>query len=135
MFSARIPIASDSTSATTPRISGQRYARCRRVQDLSGNEESSIAPSESRTATAQLETPRIITPSSTAWPPIGASRDATSSSVATTPAQPPIEARLRARRGARAAALGHPTLESLDPSAGIDQLLLARVKRMARRED
>ena len=27
-----------------------------------------------RTATAQVETPRIITPSSTAWPPIGASR-------------------------------------------------------------
>src|SRR4029079_17787782 len=27
-----------------------------------------------RTATAQVETPRIITPSSTAWPPTGASR-------------------------------------------------------------
>jgi len=26
-----------------------------------------------RTATAQVEMPRIITPSSTAWPPIGAS--------------------------------------------------------------
>ena len=32
-----------------------------------------------RTATAQLETPRIITPSSTAWPPTGASRCALSS--------------------------------------------------------
>ena len=31
-----------------------------------------------RTATAQVETPRIITPSSTAWPPTGASRLATS---------------------------------------------------------
>ena len=30
-----------------------------------------------RTATAQVETPRIITPSSTAWPPTGASREAT----------------------------------------------------------
>ena len=31
-------------------------------------------PSGVRTATAQVETPRIITPSSTAWPPTGASR-------------------------------------------------------------
>ena len=31
----------------------------------------STSPSGLRTATAQVETPRIITPSSTAWPPIG----------------------------------------------------------------
>src|SRR5689334_25418721 len=38
----------------------------------------SISPSGLRTATAQVETPRIITPSSTAWPPTGASRTARS---------------------------------------------------------
>ena len=31
-----------------------------------------MSPSGERTATAQFEGPRIITPSRTAWPPIGA---------------------------------------------------------------
>ena len=35
----------------------------------------------SRTATAHVETPRIITPSRTAWPPTGASRVAISAPV------------------------------------------------------
>ena len=82
MPSALKPIFSDSTSATTPRMIGQRSARWRLVQETSGNETTSISPfaaspdsiapsaicsgSGLRTATAQCETPRIITPSSTA---------------------------------------------------------------------
>ena len=88
--SALKPILSDSASATTPRITGQRYTRCFFVHETSGNDETSMSPSAAssgasprslicsgagrRTATAQVETPRIITPSSTAWPPTGASR-------------------------------------------------------------
>ena len=68
-----MPIFSDSTSATTPRITGQRSARWRFAHETSGSEVTSISPSGLRTATAQVETPRIITPSSTAWPPTGAS--------------------------------------------------------------
>ena len=89
MPSALKPIFSDSASATTPRMIGQRNARWRFVQETSGNETTSISPSAAssgsrpsspscsgrglRTATAHVETPRIITPSSTACPPTGAS--------------------------------------------------------------
>ena len=89
MPSARKPIFSDSASATTPRTTGTRSSRWRFVQETSGSEITSISPfapslesgppSAScsaeglRTATAQVEMPRIITPSSTAWPPMGAS--------------------------------------------------------------
>ena len=89
MPSARNPILSDSTSAATPRITGTRRMRWRFVQETSGSEITSISPFAPsfksappaascsaeglRTATAQVEMPRIITPSSTAWPPIGAS--------------------------------------------------------------
>jgi hypothetical protein len=76
MPSALKPMLSDSTSATTPRITGQRSARWRLVQETSGNDRTSIPPSGWRVATAQVETPRIITPSMTAWPPTGASRPA-----------------------------------------------------------
>ena len=51
--------------------------RWRFAQETRGSDVSSISPSGFRTATAQVETPRIITPSSTACPPIGASREAT----------------------------------------------------------
>src|SRR5215204_815199 len=89
MPSARNPILSDSPSATTPRTTGTRRSRWRFVQETSGSEITSISPFapsfESgppaascsgdglRTATAQVEMPRIITPSRTACPPIGAS--------------------------------------------------------------
>ena len=91
------PILSDSASATTPRTSGCRRRRWRLIQETSGSETTSISPSAGvvgsrwpsascscsgvglRTATAQVEMPRIITPSSTAWPPTGASRWAISS--------------------------------------------------------
>ena len=91
MFRARKPIFSDSHRAKTPRTTGRRIQRCVLRIDTSGNERTSISPlapsrgssrsSDSscsaeglRTATAHVETPRIITPSSTAWPPTGASR-------------------------------------------------------------
>ena len=81
--SALKPIFSDSPSATTPRMIGSRYARWRFVHDTSGSETTSISPSGIsifspalrastcaaeglRTATAHVETPRIITPSRTA---------------------------------------------------------------------
>jgi hypothetical protein len=80
---------SDSASATTPRTIGRRSRRCRFVHETSGSEITSISPFapsfESappasscmadglRTATAHVEIPRIITPSRTAWPPMGAS--------------------------------------------------------------
>ena len=58
-------------SATTPRITGRRRIRLRLAQETMGSEVIWISPSGVRQATAQVETPRIITPSSTAWPPIG----------------------------------------------------------------
>ncbi len=75
--SARKPIFIDSPRATTPRSTGSRQSRWRFAQGTSDSELISISPSGVRTATAQIETPRIITPSSTAWPPTGASRLAT----------------------------------------------------------
>ena len=73
MPSALKPMASDSNSATTPRITGRRRTRCFLSTETSGNDWTSISSSGVRTATAHVETPRIITPSRTAWPPIGAS--------------------------------------------------------------
>ena len=82
MPSALKPMTSDSTSATTPRMIGRRSRRCFLRIDVSGNEVTSISPwaprsgsmpsseissgSGLRTATAHVDTPRIITPSSTA---------------------------------------------------------------------
>jgi hypothetical protein len=64
--SARNPILSDSARATTPRITGIRHTRWRFAHETSGSEVSCISPSGFRTATAQVEMPRIITPSRTA---------------------------------------------------------------------
>src|SRR5579884_18253 len=121
--------------------------RWRRARGSRGNERTSTAPSAScgapsggglRTARAHVRTPRIITPSSTAWPPMGASRKAVSgaparaSSDATRPAPSVIGRALRAGAGAsRPTALGHPALEALDAAAGVDQLLLAGVEGVA----
>ena len=82
MPSALKPMTSDSTSATTPRTIGRRRRRCFLRTDVSGNEVTSISPwaprsgstpssetssgSGLRTPTAHVDTPRIITPSSTA---------------------------------------------------------------------
>src|SRR6266566_852704 len=120
-----------------------------------------MSPSGFRTATAQLDGPRIITPSRTACPPtvvkvslahaerVGRrpQTDARASSRVLKSARKrcrgpvhhhALEDRLSADGGqgrglgaAGAAGLLEPALEALDASARVDQLLLARVERVA----
>src|SRR4051812_11497780 len=127
--SALKPMASDWASAATPRTTGRRSARRRR--ETIGCDWTAISPSGVREATAQVETPRIITPSSTAWPPTAASRwTGRSRTGLLTP--PTSAARPRTSGGSPAAlALGRPALEALDAPAGVHELLLARVEGMA----
>src|SRR5438876_12299976 len=115
MASARKPIASDSPSATTPRTTGIRNAQCRAIGEWIGWWTCAMSPSGLRTATAQLDGPRIITPSRTACPPIAAA--------------------IRRLTAAGAAGLLEPALEALDTAARVHQLLLARVERVAVRAD
>src|SRR5436305_2797573 len=82
-----------------------------------------MRPSGRRTATAQFDGPRIITPSRTACPP-------------TLLTGRPLSKTSRARAlRAAAGGLGLPPPEPLDAAAGVDQLLLARVERVAVRAD
>src|SRR6476661_5275828 len=129
--SAEKPIFSDSASATTPRITGQRRIECFFSQDVSGEAVTSISPSGVRTATAQVETPRIITPSSTACPPTGASFDAIRRPSGRRVALKVPRRRALGRGAAAVAALGHAPLEALDATARVDELLPARVERVA----
>ena len=69
MASARNPIASDSPSAMTPRMIGRRQSFRRDIGEVISCTTSAMSPSCVRTATAQFEALRIITPSRTAWPP------------------------------------------------------------------
>src|ERR1041384_6767863 len=117
MASARNPIASDSPSATTPRTIGRRRIQCRVIGETIGLETCAISPSGLRTATDQFDGPRIITPSRTACPPIG---------FAIAPSF------LRPRRGLRPL---EAALEALHPAARVDELLLARIERVAVRAD
>src|SRR5215208_1127674 len=148
--SARKPILSDSPSATTPRMTGHRSTRWRFAHETSGSELIATSPSGLRTATAHVETPRIITPSSTACPPTAASRLATglpSGIRASASCGRPFSsgapavtfgcgAPSRAMSGVcLLTAAGCAALEPLDPAAGVDQLLLAGVERMAGRAD
>src|SRR5207237_295570 len=112
----RKPIASDSPSATTPRTTGMRIQRCFFSADSTGRLTSAISPFCLRTATDHAEGPRIMTPSSTAWPPMGAL----------------IE--LLAAAGVPAGLL-EAALEPLHPAARVHELLLARVERVALRAD
>src|SRR5690348_5423799 len=100
------------------------------------------SPSGRRTATAQLRTPRIITPSMTAWPPTwtpGADSAwrpsrAPRRAAPTRPASPLMRARTRPGSGRRlgtALAAGQLALEALHAAAGVDELLLARVEGVA----
>src|SRR3954451_2311783 len=138
--SARKPIFSDSPRATTPRITGTRQRRWRLAQGTSDSELSSTSPSGVRTATAQTETPRIITPSSTAWPPTGASRLATrapsgmrsgSAPFDEAGSPRPVPGKLPPCLGV----LGRAALEPLDPATAVDQLLLAGVERVTLRAE
>src|SRR3954452_6146071 len=146
MPSALKPMESDSTSATTPRMTGQRSARWRLVHETSGNEVTSISPSAAsslprpsgricsgsglRTATAQVETPRIITPSSTACPPTGASFCAIRAPSGRRGSSDMYWLR-RLALVAAGAALSGAALEALHAATRVDQLLLARVERVA----
>src|SRR5205823_13417101 len=140
MPSALSPMPKDSPSATTPRITGNRYTRRRFIIERSGNRLTSISPTAPagassgaglRTATAHVETPRIITPSSTAWPPSGASREAVSRASLTASAPTGELLLLCSRAGsARPAALRDPTLEALDAATGIHELLTSGVERV-----
>src|SRR5829696_1581867 len=103
MASARNPIASDSPSATTPRTMGMRSHLCLTRTEAIGRLISAISPSALRTATDHADGPRIITPSRTAWPPIGADT-------------------FLGAAGAFEAAL-----EALDATARVHELLLPRV--------
>src|SRR5215211_6927289 len=145
--SARKPIFNDSASATTPRITGKRSTRWRLAQETRGSELTATSPSGFRTATAQMETPRIITPSRTACPPTGASRSATGfpsgMRVSASCGRPfisgaPSAATLSSDTPSPAiagaflpTAAGCAAPEPLDPAPGIDKLLLAGVEGMA----
>src|SRR5581483_3538091 len=118
MARARKPIASDSPSATTPRTTGRRQTRRRCIGEVMSRTTRSIAPSGRRTATAQLEGLRIMTPSRTACPPIVTGASLSAGLAAT-----------------RAAGLLEAALEALHPPTGVDELLLPRVERVARRAD
>src|SRR3954452_24317969 len=129
---ARKPILSDSTRATMPRITGMRPTRWRLAHETSGSEVPSPSPSGFRTATAHVETPRIMTPSSTAWPPTGASRLATR-----VPSGSRSDSSAAAMRSLLVdfLPLAAAALEAVDPSAGVHELLAARVEGMAVRAD
>src|SRR5665648_287855 len=71
---ARSPITSDSTSATTPRTTGVLRMGQRFIQLTRGNSWTPMVSSGRRTASDQWSTPRIMTPSMTAWPPTWARR-------------------------------------------------------------
>src|SRR5215470_15593430 len=106
-------MASDSPRAITPRTIGRRSSLCRAIGEAIGDETCAISPSGLRTATAQFPGPRIITPSRTACPP-----------TLLTPGR---------LLGGALRALGplEPALEALHPAARVDELLLARVERVA----
>src|SRR5262245_2367335 len=111
MASARKPIESDSPSAMIPRMTGRRIQRWRSSIEVIGRLTSAMSPSGFRTATDHAEGPRIITPSRTAWPPMGAL--------------------IRFFSLLGPAGLLEAPLEALDATAGVHELLLAGVERMA----
>ena len=159
--SALKPITSDSPSATTPRTighaepavalrartrAGASRRRSRRAADPPCRSRCAVCvelrrPRACGTATAHVPAPRIITPSRTAWPPTGASRVATHSpGSALTDATAPLSDPGRrsasghgmGRSGSGSGrALGGTAAEAVDAAARVDELLLARVERVA----
>src|SRR3954470_24185151 len=100
----------------TPRTIGSRKTQCRAMLDSIDRLTCAISPLGVRTATAQLPGPRIITPSRTACPPM-------------------LLICLLACAALRALGALEAALEALHPAAGVHQLLLARVERVAVRAD
>ena len=84
---------SDSPSATMPRSTGSRSQRRRIATDSASSTVVVMRPSGRRTATAQTRGVRIMTPSRTAWPPIGG----LPSAPPATRASYPLEARASRR--------------------------------------
>src|SRR3954453_17170091 len=101
-----------------PRMIGSRRTRWLAIFESIERETCAISPLGVRTATAQFPGPRIITPSRTACPPT-------------------VDAIGLAGAGFALGALGalEALLEALDPAAGVHELLLARVERVAVRAD
>ena len=60
-----------SNSETAPRTIGRPSSRCFLVTDSKARSMNVIEPSTRRTATAIFDGARIMTPSTTAWPPTG----------------------------------------------------------------
>ena len=67
--SARVPIASDCPSTMMPRRNGFAKNGWRLATESMSCDSTWMSPLGLRTATAQWSAPRIITPSTTAWPP------------------------------------------------------------------
>src|SRR2546427_4732714 len=112
-----MPMASDSASTWTPRTSGQRTQGCASGSQGRAWVSEAISPSGLRTASAQDRGPRIMTPSTSAWPPIdGRTPAVTCGSDAGGPASVLL-------------------LEALDAPPRVDELLLARVEGVALRAD
>src|SRR5437667_9265961 len=101
----------------TPRMIGSRSKRCFAIFDSIDRETCAISPLGVRTATAQFPGPRIITPSRTACPPTVEA----------------IECLVHLACAGALGALGplEALLEALHPAARVDELLLARVERVA----
>ncbi len=144
--SALKPDLERSASATTPRMTGIRRIRLRLAQEtVSGSDVTWMSPLGLAAGDRAGRTPRVITPSSTAWPPTGASPTATGLPSASARTGRPRRAPAACgrdpfsdRRGRcfNGAPLGGPaTKEPLDPAAGVNQLLLARIEGVALRTD
>ncbi len=69
MDSARNPIPSACPSEMTPRTNGLPRNGWRFTRELTSCDSTWMSPVGFRTATAHTSRPRIITPSTTAWPP------------------------------------------------------------------
>ena len=144
--SARKPILSDSPSATTPRMTGQRRIRLRFAQETIGSEVTSNLALGVRHATdpgrdaahhhalehrlaadaARRRTRPACRPASARTEPRRRVRTWRPSAAAT-----PFDRRHDAGSSLGVARLGGATTESLDASTGVNQLLLARVERVA----
>ena len=66
---ARVPIASDCPSTMIPRNPGLPRIGWRAAIESIPWDSTWMSPAGRRTATAQCAAPRIMTPSTTAWPP------------------------------------------------------------------
>ena len=136
MFSARRPIAIEPPSATTPRSSGRRSTRWRRSAEVNGNACTSIPPSGiSRSPRSSCAASRCAHGHGPG--PHAAHHHALEHGLSPDRrvAPGPRHARALLRRGGLLAAASRAALEALDATARVDQLLPARVERVAVRAD